>query len=54
MSAERLSDNLMQPFQLESSALRGRVIRLGDTVDRVLTRHATPSRCPACSASFWS
>ena len=42
MSAERLSDNLMQPFQLESSALRGRVIRLGDTVDRVLTRHAYP------------
>ncbi len=42
MSAERLSDNLMQPFQLESSALRGRVIRLGETVDRVLTRHAYP------------
>ena len=42
MTAERLSDNLMQPFQLESSALRGRVIRLGDTVDRVLTRHRYP------------
>ncbi|HET6519796.1 MAG TPA: Hsp33 family molecular chaperone [Geminicoccaceae bacterium] len=42
MNAELLSDNLMQPFQLESSALRGRVIRLGDTVDRVLTRHDYP------------
>jgi molecular chaperone Hsp33 len=42
MTAQLANDNLMQPFQLESSALRGRVIRLGDAVDRVLTRHDYP------------
>jgi len=42
MSAKTIADDIAKPFQLEQSALRGRVIRLGDTVDVVLTRHAYP------------
>ncbi|WGF88915.1 Hsp33 family molecular chaperone HslO [Marinivivus vitaminiproducens] len=36
------ADDLALPFQLERPALRGRVVRLGHTVDTVLTRHAYP------------
>lgn len=42
MSAETIADDISRPFQLEQSALRGRLIRLGDTVDLVLTRHNYP------------
>lgn len=42
MSAETIADDISRPFQLEQSALRGRLIRLGDTVDIVLTRHNYP------------
>ena len=42
MSAETIADDISRPFQLEQSALRGRLIRLGDTVDVVLTRHDYP------------
>jgi molecular chaperone Hsp33 len=42
MSATLIADNLLRPFQLERSALRGRVVRLGALVDRVLTRHDYP------------
>ena len=42
MSAETIDDDISRPFQLEQSALRGRLIRLGDTVDLVLTRHNYP------------
>jgi molecular chaperone Hsp33 len=42
MSAGLIADNLLRPFQLERSALRGRVVRLGALVDRVLTRHDYP------------
>lgn len=42
MSASLIGDNLLRPFQLERSALRGRVVRLGDLVDQVLTRHDYP------------
>ncbi len=42
MSAETIVDDISRPFQLEESALRGRLIRLGDTVDIVLTRHQYP------------
>jgi molecular chaperone Hsp33 len=42
MSASLIADNLLRPFQLERSTLRGRVVRLGDLVDRVLTRHDYP------------
>jgi molecular chaperone Hsp33 len=42
MNASLIGDNLLRPFQLEQSALRGRLVRLGDLVDRVLTRHDYP------------
>lgn len=42
MTAETIVDDIAKPFQLEQSALRGRLIRLGDTVDIVLTRHDYP------------
>lgn len=42
MSAQALSADLLRPFQLESSALRGRLARLGGTIDRILTRHDYP------------
>jgi molecular chaperone Hsp33 len=42
MSASLIADNLLRPFQLERSTLRGRVVRLGELVDRVLTRHDYP------------
>jgi molecular chaperone Hsp33 len=42
MSGAIIADDLSRPFQLEQSALRGRLIRMGDTVDIVLTRHNYP------------
>jgi molecular chaperone Hsp33 len=42
MSAQRIADDLLRPFQLERSALRGRLVRLGDAFDRILTRHDYP------------
>jgi molecular chaperone Hsp33 len=45
MSQTRIpSVDLLRPFQLESSQLRGRFVRLGDTVDYVLKAHAYPPR----------
>jgi molecular chaperone Hsp33 len=32
----------MQPFQLEASSLKGRIIRLGSSIDQVLHQHAYP------------
>jgi molecular chaperone Hsp33 len=37
-----LSDDLVQPFQIEPFALRGRLVRLGPLIDEILTRHAYP------------
>ena len=36
------TDNVVQPFQLESSALRGRLVRLGSALDLILHQHAYP------------
>ncbi|HYM71477.1 MAG TPA: Hsp33 family molecular chaperone [Stellaceae bacterium] len=36
------TDDLIQPFQLDPFALRGRLVRLGATVDRILAQHAYP------------
>jgi molecular chaperone Hsp33 len=36
------TDDLLRPFQLERSQLRGRMVRLADTVDYVLKAHAYP------------
>lgn len=35
-------DDLVQPFQIERSSLRGRLVRLGGALDWVLARHAYP------------
>jgi molecular chaperone Hsp33 len=42
MSAFAISDNIVRPFRLERTELRGRLVRLGATVDQVLTRHDYP------------
>ena len=36
------TDDLVQPFQIEPFALRGRLVRLGPLLDEILTRHAYP------------
>ena len=37
-----VADDLVQPFQIDSSGLRGRLVRLGPVLDEILTRHAYP------------
>ena len=37
-----LADDLVQPFQIEASALHGRLVRLGPTVDEILKQHDYP------------
>ena len=39
---ERSRDDLVAPFQIEGQPVRGRVVRLGATVDAVLRAHAYP------------
>lgn len=36
------TDDLVQPFLIEELGIRGRIVRLGPLVDRVLTAHAYP------------
>ncbi len=36
------NDDLIQPFQIVDLGLTGRLVRLGETVDRVLAQHAYP------------
>jgi molecular chaperone Hsp33 len=42
-----LPDDLVQPFQIEPFALRGRLVRLGPLIDEILTRHAYPEPAAA-------
>ncbi|MEM7022656.1 MAG: Hsp33 family molecular chaperone HslO [Pseudomonadota bacterium] len=42
MSAQRIADDLLRPFQLERSSLRGRLVRLGGVLNQILTRHDYP------------
>ncbi len=37
-----MDDNYIQPFQLDESNLRGRAVRLGDELDKILTAHDYP------------
>ncbi|HUK60532.1 MAG TPA: Hsp33 family molecular chaperone [Stellaceae bacterium] len=37
-----IEDDLVQPFQIDSFELRGRLVRLGPLVDQILTRHNYP------------
>lgn len=41
-SPRRLGDDLVLPFQIEGMAIRGRLVRLGGAIDRVLSAHAYP------------
>ena len=36
------ADDLVQPFQIEVSGLRGRLVRLGPALDEILSRHDYP------------
>ena len=42
-NSTELTDDLVQPFQLESSNLRGRLVRLGPALDLILHQHAYPA-----------
>ena len=42
MSEDHRPDDLVQPFQIDPFALRGRLVRLGPTVDRILSQHDYP------------
>lgn len=45
-SADRIlesnTDNIIQPFQLESTNLRGRIVRLGSVLDDIISAHSYP------------
>ena len=42
-----LQDDFVAPFQLETGAVRGRIVRLGPAIDAILTRHAYPEPAAA-------
>src|SRR5580692_8267343 len=37
-----IPDDLVQPFQIDPFHLRGRLVRMGPMLDRILTQHAYP------------
>jgi molecular chaperone Hsp33 len=37
-----IKDDIIVPFQLQESGLRGRVIRLGESLDNILQAHDYP------------
>jgi len=39
---ETRPDDLVQPFRIDPFALRGRLVRLGPTIDRILSQHDYP------------
>lgn len=41
-SHQRPNDNLILPFRIESHALLGRLVRIGDVIDAILRRHDYP------------
>ena len=41
-NGSRAVDDLIQPYQIEASAIRGRLVRLGPALDEILTRHDYP------------
>ena len=42
MSDPPRSDDLVQPFRIDPFALRGRLVRLGPAIDRILSQHDYP------------
>ena len=56
MTAEfglKTADDLIQPFQIEASAIRGRLVRLGPAVDEILTRHDYPDVIAGVLGEGW-
>lgn len=45
-------DDLIQPFMIEASGLRGRLIRMGPVVDDVINRHDLPLAVQGLMAEF--
>ena len=41
-ASDPATDDIVQPFQIEASSLRGRLIRLGPALDEILSQHAYP------------
>ena len=37
-----LNDDIVQPFQIDASHLRGRLVRVGPVLDEILSKHAYP------------
>ena len=46
------SDDLIQPFMIELSGLRGRLIRMGPVVEDVISRHDLPEAIQGLMAEF--
>ncbi|KLN59896.1 molecular chaperone Hsp33 [Kiloniella spongiae] len=42
VGSEFLKDDVIQPFLLESTGIRGRIVRMGPTIDEILKRHDYP------------
>jgi molecular chaperone Hsp33 len=42
LNSELRTDDVIQPFRLDPFALRGRMVRLGPTIDRILAQHDYP------------
>ncbi len=40
--SDPVPDDLVQPFQIDPFQLRGRLVRLGPLIDKILTQHAYP------------
>jgi redox-regulated HSP33 family molecular chaperone len=36
--------DLIVPFQIEATALRGRLVRFNSAVDKIITQHCWPAR----------
>ena len=44
VETEARPDDLIQPFRIDPFALRGRLVRLGPTIDRILSQHDYPEQ----------
>lgn len=42
ISLDMLGDDLVLPFQLEAASIRGRLVRMGPCLDKILAQHAYP------------
>jgi molecular chaperone Hsp33 len=47
---EPVTDDFVQPFQIDRTALRGRLVRLGPLIDRIVGQHDYPEPVAALLA----